>query len=67
MASHDVSVVELLALQLVRDCAHVLMKKPLLDTGLDLGDNRASVHSEVLGGALSEALLQRDQSSAARR
>ena len=43
------------------------MKKPLLDTGLDLGDNRASVHSEVLGGALSEALLQRDQSSAARR
>ena len=67
MASHDVGVMELLALQIVGDCAHVLMEKPLLDTGLDLGDNRASVHSEVLSGALSEALLEGDQRSAARR
>ena len=43
------------------------MEKPLLDTGLDLGDNRASIHSEVLRGALSEALLEGEQSVAARR
>ena len=67
MASHDVGVKELLPLQIVRDCAHVLMEKPLLDTGLDLGDNRASVHSEVLGGTLSEAFLDGNLSSAARR
>ena len=43
------------------------MEKPLLDSGLDLGDNRASVHSEVLGRALSEALLEGDLRTAARR
>jgi len=34
------------------------MKQSLFDTGLDLRDDRASVHIKVLGWALSQPFLQ---------
>ena len=59
--SHDIGVCNLCFFARVGQRADVLVQEALLDARLDLGNDRARVDVEVLGGALPDAVLDRRQ------
>ena len=59
MSPHDIGVSDLMLFLHIWNGADVLVEEAILDTGLDLWNDCASVHIEVLRRALSDPVLNR--------